>query len=83
MGSEMCIRDSNKDAYVIIVGNKSDIKIIDDFLIREALEELKKILNIVMYIQTSAIRRENVSKVFETILDLVEFYVKIKQIKGE
>jgi len=73
------VQELNKDAYVIVVGNKSDIKTIDDLLIHEALEELKKSLNIVMYIQTSAVRKENVSKVFDTILELVELFVKIKQ----
>lgn len=66
----------HEETVVIVVGNKSDIKKIDDELIASALDELKKKINVKFYLQTSALKKENVSKLFDAIFE----YVKMIQI---
>ena len=67
----------NKDAYIIVVGNKSDIKVVDDNLIEETLDKLKTKLKVMFYIQTSALTRENIPKVFDAIFDAIKLYVTL------
>ncbi|MHA1590362.1 MAG: Rab family GTPase [Candidatus Njordarchaeales archaeon] len=57
---------------VIVVGNKKDIKKIDDDVIISAIDEIKKNINVKLYLQTSALLGENVSKLFDTIFELVK-----------
>jgi len=68
------ILNINKDAYIIVIGNKSDIKTIDDNLIEDILDRLKEKLKVMFYIQTSALTKENIPKVFDAILDTINLY---------
>ncbi|MGQ4895142.1 MAG: Rab family GTPase [Candidatus Njordarchaeia archaeon] len=63
------VKISGKHALVIVVGNKSDIKKIDDELIERTLDEMKKKINVKLYLQTSALKYKNVSRLFDTIFE--------------
>lgn len=57
---------------VILVGNKSDIRRISDKDILGGINYLKKKLNIVAYLQTSALRKIGVSDLFQVIFNQVK-----------
>ncbi len=65
-----------KDAPVLIVGNKKDIKSLNDDVIEEAIETLKKEINVIGYIETSALTNENLEKLYWKIVELAYEYGK-------
>ena len=68
----LVIEFAGPHTLIVVVGNKKDIKKIDDQIIAAVLDKLKEKLRVNFYIQTSAIRNENVSKVFDVIFELVK-----------
>ncbi|MGQ4895084.1 MAG: Rab family GTPase [Candidatus Njordarchaeia archaeon] len=72
---------SGKYALTFVVGNKSDIKRIDDILIEKALDSLKSKVNLKFYIQTSAVKYTNVSKLFEAIFDYTDMILSVLRSK--
>ncbi len=66
---------AGKDTTVIVVGNKRDIKKIDDETVEKAIDELKKKINVKFYLQTSALLKENVGRLFDMIFE----YVKLNE----
>lgn len=63
---------SGRDTLVIVVGNKKDLKKIDDGTIERVIDDLKQRINVKLYIQTSALYKENISALFNNIFDLVK-----------
>ncbi|MHA1664226.1 MAG: Rab family GTPase [Candidatus Njordarchaeales archaeon] len=63
------VKFSGKHALTIVVGNKSDIKKIDDTVIERSLDAIKEKVNMKLYLQTSALKYENVSRLFDTIFE--------------
>jgi len=74
---------SGKDTIVIVVGNKSDIKKIDDSVIMEVIDSLKRKLNVKLYLQTSALKNEGVSNLFQAIFDYVKMVHAISRLKDK
>ncbi len=62
---ELC----NKETIIIVVGNKKDIKRINDDVIIQVIDQLKEKLNVKLYLQTSALKRENIDKLFDVICE--------------
>jgi len=65
-----------EDAPVLLIGNKKDIKSLSDDIIEEAIENLKRDINIVGYIETSALTNENLEKLYWKIIELAYEYGK-------
>ncbi|RLI98505.1 MAG: hypothetical protein DRP08_08105 [Candidatus Aenigmatarchaeota archaeon] len=63
---------SGDKTMIIIVGNKKDIKTIPDEFIKEILYQISQKVNFKMYLQTSALLRENVSNLFQAIFEVVK-----------
>ena len=62
---------ASDDAYIILVGNKSDVQSIPEGIIQKFLEKIQAQLNIKDFMKTSALNRENITELFQTILDSV------------
>ncbi len=67
------------NVVAIVVGNKKDIKRIDDAIIAKVLDELKKKLRVLFYTQTSALYNDNVSKVFDVMFEVVRSIHEISE----
>lgn len=69
--ADFILKYAGSHTLVVVVGNKKDIKRVDDRIIARVLDELKKKLKVMFYIQTSALYNENISKMFDVIFELV------------
>ncbi len=63
-------KHAGKETSVIVVGNKKDIKVLSEDFIQDILDKLRDKVNVRMFFQTSALLNENVSKLFEAIMDI-------------
>jgi len=55
---------------VIIVGNKKDLKVLRDEFINSALEVMKKHLNVVEYMETSALHGDGIESLFNKLFQI-------------
>lgn len=60
------------DIPIVIVGNKRDIKSLSDDFINENLKELKAKLNVVLYIETSALSGYGINSLFEHLFEIAQ-----------
>ncbi|MGQ4892826.1 MAG: Rab family GTPase [Candidatus Njordarchaeia archaeon] len=74
---------ADEDAFIILVGNKKDKKIIPDELVVKVVNKLKEQINLQLFIQTSALLHENISNLFNAIFEIVKMIASVKQIKSE
>jgi len=74
---------SGDKTMVIVVGNKKDIKTIPDEFIEEILYQISQKVNFKMYLQTSALLKENVSNLFQAIFEVVKLLHVIMNEKGK
>ncbi len=63
---------SGNQTVVIVVGNKKDIKKIPDEAISRVLDQIGRLVNLKMYLQTSALLNDNVSALFDAIFEYVK-----------
>ena len=75
------VLEFNRPAKVIIVGNKSDIKTIPDDVIINTVDKIKEKLNVEFYIETCALTRENIPKVFDAIFEAIKLAYLVESIK--
>lgn len=69
--ADFVVKYGGDHTLVVVVGNKKDIKRIDDRIIARVLDELKKKVRVMFYTQASALYNENVGRVFDVIFELV------------
>ncbi len=74
-------KHADKDAFIILVGNKKDIKTISDDVLIKFVDDLKQKIKIQLFLQTSAKLKENVSRLFEAIFEIVKMNEKIRENK--
>ena len=70
-----------KDAFIILVGNKKDKKKIPDNIVVQVVNKLKEKINLQLYIQTSALLKENISGLFEAIFEIVKMITHVSELK--
>jgi len=70
-----------EETFTLVVGNKKDIKKINDEFIEEGLKKLAEKVRVEMYIQTSALYGENVSNLFQAIFEIVKLLSSLSRTK--
>ncbi len=71
-------KHADKDAFIILVANKKDIKKIPDEVILKFVDQIKDQIKIQLFLQTSAKLKENVTRLFDAIFEIVKMAETIK-----
>ncbi|MGQ4891069.1 MAG: Rab family GTPase [Candidatus Njordarchaeia archaeon] len=74
-------KHKDKDALVILVGNKKDKNILNEELLMRFLDKMKKHLDFNIFLKTSALYREGIDKLFDIIFELVKSLNKLRGLK--
>ena len=72
---------SSSDSFIILVGNKKDIKKISDEILIKFIDKIKEKIDVQIFLQTSAKLNENVKNLFYSIFEIVKMIKKVDDIK--
>jgi len=70
--SEYVRKTLGSNIPTIIVGNKRDIKRLSDDFIQEAIQKIRKKINVLLYLETSAVTGEGISTLFDKLFQYAQ-----------